>query len=56
MDKIGFKPSIKMPINLTPPCVDHTVAEKNIKFRCVSPEEFTKKANGSKNTDERRKL
>ena len=56
MDKIDFKPSIKIPVNLTPPYVDHTVTEKNTKFRCVSPEEFTQKVNGSKNLDERKQL
>ena len=56
MDKIDFKPSIKMPVNLTPPYVDHTVTEKNTKFRCVSPEEFNQKVNGSKNLDERKQL
>lgn len=56
MDKIDFKPSIKMPINLALPYVDHTVTEKNTKFRCVSPEEFTQKVNGSKNLDERKQL
>nr|DAN68135.1 MAG TPA: hypothetical protein [Caudoviricetes sp.] len=56
MDKIDFKPSIKIPVNLTPPYVDHTATEEITKFRCVSPEEFTQKVNGSKNLDERKQL
>lgn len=44
MNKIDFKPSIKIPVNLTPPYVDHTATEEITKFRCVSPEEFNQKS------------
>mgnify|MGYP004485865375 FL=1 len=44
MDKIDFKPSIKIPVNLTPPYVDHATTEEITKFRCVSPEEFNQKS------------
>lgn len=43
MDKIDFKPSIKMPVTLTPLYVDHTATEEITKFRCVSSEEFNQK-------------